>query len=310
MKKLFMIFLIMNFTALFNPQMGMCESIQEIIDNSNPDSTNQNESISKNTNDNLFAIQIGTFFNESDANEQVIKLKSKGLEPYIFQSVNSKGTNVYAARIGKYDSYSDASLVISQLEDQLNIPLIITHFDSLKPASSTIINKSSDSKSSPVVKPEERASDLTEDEPIFTGDVSSLNALMKKINDMEIEIQNLKGESEIRSQLEITEEEAKAEEEDILEAAGREYTLTEQGTIKLSYGISYSYSAYDAIRESTRVEDVADHTISNRLSVSYGLKNNLTVGLGISPSLLSLRNNFYKNHLDRNHSASARGLQP
>jgi hypothetical protein len=276
-----MIFLIMNFTALFNPQMGMCESIQEIIDNSNPDSTNQNESISKNTNDNFFAIQIGTFFNESDANEQVIKLKSKGLEPYIFQSVNSKGTNVYAARIGKYDSYSDASSVISQLEDQLNIPLIITHFDSLKPASSSSVNQPLTTKSISDTQQETPVTELADDDFVYTGDDVSLKALMQKINEMEIEIQNLKGESEIRSQLQITEEESKAEEEDILEAAGREYTLTKQGTINLSYGISYSYSAYDAIREGTQIEDVANHTISNRLNVSYGLKDNLSVGVGI-----------------------------
>jgi len=104
---------------LFNPLMGICESIQAIIDNSS----------SENSADNFFAIQIGTFFNESDANDQVVKLKAQGLEPYIFQSVNSKGTNVYAARIGKYDSYTEAARVISQLEDKLNIPLIITHFD-------------------------------------------------------------------------------------------------------------------------------------------------------------------------------------
>ena len=176
----------MNFIVLFNPLMGICESIQEIIDNSNPDPTNQNELISNNTKDNLFAIQIGTFLNESDANEQVIKLKSKGLEPYIFQSVNSKGTNVYAARIGKYDSYSDASLVINQLENQLNIPLIITHFDSLKPASSTLINKSSTSKPSPVEKSDKPASDLHEHQPLFTGNISSYNALIKPTNDMKI----------------------------------------------------------------------------------------------------------------------------
>ena len=266
-----MIFLIMNFTVLFNPLMGLCESIQGIIDNSN----------SANESNSFFAIQIGTFLNETDANDQVIKLHSKGLDPYIFQSVNSKGVNVYAARIGKYDSYSEASMVINELEGKLDIPLIITYFDSLKPASSASANQPLAPKPVPESLPDASVAEPTDDDFVYTGDSSSLNALMKKINDMEAEIEKLKGESDIRSQLEITEEEAKAEEEDILEAAGREYTLTEQGTIKLSYGISYAYSGYDAIRESTSIEDVADHTISNRISVSYGLKDNLSVGVGI-----------------------------
>ena len=284
MKKLCIIFLIMNFSLFLDSQGVLSESIQDIINTNSTvdsDASNPNESnVRDNAQDGLYAIQIGTFLNESAANEQVIKLKSKGLDPYIFQSVNSKGTNIYAVRVGKYDSYAKASAMLNPLKDQLEIPLIVTHFDSLQPASATLAASASpkpleNAQSAPP------ASALFEDDNISIPDSASLRSLMQKINDMELEIQKLKDETEIRSQLEITEEEAKAEEEDILEAAGREYTLTQEGTIKLSYGLSYSYSGYDAIREGTRIEDVADHTISNRLNVSYGLKDNLTVGTGI-----------------------------
>ena len=276
----------MNFAVFLDSQGVLGESIQDIINTNSTvdsDASNLSESnVRDKTEDGLYAIQIGTFLNESAANEQVIKLKSKGLDPYIFQSVNSKGTNVYAVRTGKYDSFADASARINHLNDQLDIPLIVTHFDSLQPASAMIAASASPSpKPSADDQPAPPASALFEDDDISIPDSSSLRSLMQKINDMELEIQKLKDETEIRSQLEITEEEAKAEEEDILEAAGREYTLTQEGTIKLSYGLSYSYSGYDAIREGTRIEDAADHTISNRLSVSYGLKDNLTVGTGI-----------------------------
>ena len=275
----------MNFAALLNSQGVMGQSIQDIINNNSTgdfDSTNPSESVvRKNSDDRLYAIQIGTFFDESAANEQIIKLKPNGLDPYIFQSVNSKGTNVYAVRTGKYDNYTEASEVLNHLNDQLDIPLIVTHFDSLQPVSATLAAASEFPKGAADDQSIPSASDLPADDSVLLPDSPSLQSLIQKINDMEAQIQKLKDETEIRSQLEITEEEAKAEEEDILEAAGREYTLTEEGTIKLNYGLSYSFSGYDAIREGTTIEDVADHTISNRLSVSYGLKDNLTVGTGI-----------------------------
>ena len=285
MKKLCIIFLVMNFAVLLDSQGVLGESIQDIINNNSTvdsDAANLSESsLRDNAEDDLYAIQIGTFRDESAANEQVIQLKSKGLDPYIFQSLNSKSTNIYAVRTGKYDSYAKASEAINRLNDQLDIPLIVTRFDSLQPVSATLAAASEFPKPAADDQSIPSASDLPADNSVLIPDSPSLQSLIQKINDMELEIQKLRDETEIRSQLEITEEEAKAEEEDILEAAGREYTLTQEGTIKLSYGLSYSYSGYDAIREGTRIEDVADHTISNQLSVSYGLKNNLTVGTGI-----------------------------
>ena len=279
----------MNLTLLLHASNGNSESIHEIIENSYAgtnaptDSKSGTPETDKKTENNFFSIQTGTFFNESDANKQIIRLNVKGLTPYIFQSVNSKGANVYSVRIGKYATYNSASVELKKLGKDISTPLIITHFDSLEPASSSLAHSETvtatlenDLKSDPLI--DETAKNKTffsENENEFA------NELMKKIQEMESEIQKLRDESEIRSQLEITDEEAKAEEEDILESAGREYTLTDEGTLKLSYGFSYSYSGYDAIRESTRVEDVADHTISNQFGVSYGLKNNLSVGTSI-----------------------------
>ena len=279
MKKLLMIFLIMNFAALVILPTAGSQSIEEIIDHSDTKATPPPEPSSKSL-DNRFAIQAGTFFNEADANAHIIKLKAKGLESYIFQSVNSRGETIYAVRIGQYETYGEADQAISKLEGTLDAPLIITHFDSLMPAATHLSSVYPDKKQSASL-PAPVLPDAQPDAVISADESLSMADLQQKIQAMEIEIQKLRDETDIRSQLEITEEEEKAEEEDILEAAGREYTLTQEGNIKLSYGISYGYSGYDAIRESTRVEDVADHTISNSLSVSYGLKDNLTVGTSI-----------------------------
>jgi hypothetical protein len=280
LKKLFMSFLILNLAFLLNPQLGMSESIQGIIDNSYTDTAASSASSVKNK-INFFSVQIGTFFSEPEANEQIIQLKSKGYEPYIFQSINSKGKNIYAARIGKFNSYDEAQSKIEGIQSQFNIPLLITYFDSLEPAPSSIAVPAKTKNAIYALPPDEPDGDLNETTTYTPDDLASLSVLQKKIQEMETEIQKLKDVSDIRRQLEITDEEAKAEEEDILEAAGREYTLTSEGTFKLNYGVTYTYTAYDAIQEGSRIEDVANHSISNNFGVSYGLKNNLTVGTSI-----------------------------
>lgn len=289
MKKLLMIFLILNFTGIIIASVGRTQSIQEIIDQSSTDSENPPESSSEKQfmkssgSEDFLAVQIGTFFNESDANDQIMKLKSAGLAPYLFQSVNSRGDTIYASRIGKFDSFSEASQEIKRLESSINSPMLITHFDSLKPAASEPAFNNAPYVAAPPDETdfEKKNPDDSAVEYTYSSEALSIQALQTKILSMEKDIQKLRDETEIRSQLQITEEEQKAEEEDILEAAGREYTLTQEGNIKFSYGLSYSFSGYDAIRESSRIEDVADHTISNSLTLSYGLKDNLTVGTSI-----------------------------
>jgi hypothetical protein len=241
-----------------------------------------------------FALQIGTFLNETSAEEKIIELKDKGYDPYIFQSLNPKNQTIYAVRIGKYEEYSSALEESSKLQSELNTPALVTEFESLKTiisdqetltpdftADSSEYNRSSQSGSQlPMDNPDtETIYDPAVDEE--TDGPPTLESLQKKIKSMESTINLLKDETEVRKQLQVTEEEAKAEEEDILEAAGREYTLTQAGNIQFSYGLSYSYNEYDAIRAAVKIEDVADHTITNSFSVSYGVRDNLSLGVGI-----------------------------
>jgi len=295
LKKLFMSLLIINFAILF--VVPRCEAV--------------NEESPAFSNGSFFAVQTGLYLSQKDADNQIISLKSMGLDSYIFQSINSNNQTVYAVRIGKYKSYKSAANRSANLKKILQKPTMITYYDSLNPAEPEDITAEpeknitepeeiSDSSPMPALEtPAQKPADLIDVKPsetsafqtnntdqypetaALTEEPSSLKSLQKKMKELEAEIQKLRDASDVRSQLAITEEEAKAEEEDILEAAGREYTLTQEGTLRVSYGISYSYSGYDAIRESTRVEDVADHTISNSFSASYGLKDNLTAGVSI-----------------------------
>ena len=283
-----MIVLLMSFVLLFS-NAARCQSIEQIIDQSgsNSDFSDKTNRAKSNTDKGttLYSIQAGTFFNENDANTHIIELKSQGVDAYIFQSVNSRGETVYTTRIGKYDSYVTAARDTDRLQKMTTTPLIITYFDSLSPAAAkadAAADRTEEVTASLASASNENSPDSVPADYAYDADsLPTLQALQEKMAAMESEIQKLRDEASVRNQLEITEEEAKAEEEDILEAAGREYTLTREGTIKLSYGLSYGYSGYDAIREGTTIEDVANHTITNSLSVSYGLKDNFSVGSSI-----------------------------
>jgi len=229
-----------------------------------------------------FAIQIGAFLDQNAADQKIIDLKKMGFEPYIFQTKNSKDQILYAVRIGQFDSYPAAAAQFSLLKDRLDQPAIITRYDSLD------IARSGGSQPADVIlaqTPEESVpehTDSPQDNDLISPDKPmTLEALQAKLRTLETEIGQLKDESGVRQKLRISEEEARNAEEDILEAAGGQYTLTKAGNIQFSYGLTYSYSEYDAIRASTSIEDVSNHTISNSFNASYGVKDNLTLGTGI-----------------------------
>lgn len=296
-----MIFLVISFTVLLVAPVCICKSSQKMVNDTMPDADNVEDSIDTSSNvpestpafpeDSYFAVQTGLYLSQKDADNQIINLKAKGLDSYIFQSINSNNQTVYAVRIGKYKSYKSAANRSAGLKKILQKPTLITYYDSLNPAKlEKIVTKPEEIVvSSPMVvidaaskKPADLIDVKPHTEPLdLTEEPSPSKSIQEKIKALESAIQKLQDENDVRKNLTITEEEAKAEDEDILEAAGREYTLTTEGTLRLSYGLTYSYSGYDAIRESSRVEDVADHTISNSFGASYGLKDNLSVGASI-----------------------------
>ena len=273
---------------------GFCATINDIIQDASPadqpvDPQNDDKKNSldlKSSEKTLFAIQLGIFLDQTDADNQIIELKSKGFNPYIFQSVNSKGQTVYSTRIGNYDNFELATRALNNIKNNISAHALITPYDSLAPANSSAATTARiHQKPSSAVFADDSSNtydtESNQEQPHQVFESESLQVLQEKINSLETMVEKLQDESDVRKQLTITEEEAAQDEEDILEAAGREYTLTEAGNIQFRLGFSYSYSEYDAIKESARVEDVADHTLSTSLNVSYGLKDNISVGVGI-----------------------------
>ena len=102
-------------------------------------------------------------------------------------------------------------------------------------------------------------------------------SIEQELKELKEEIQKLRGENEARKKLEIPEEEKGQTIEDILSAAGRQYSLLKEGTVGISYAFGYTYYSGDAIDESTTVLRRVNHNLTNTISLEYALFNNLTL---------------------------------
>ncbi|HON59194.1 MAG TPA: hypothetical protein PLT45_06630, partial [Smithella sp.] len=89
-------------------------------------------------------------------------------------------------------------------------------------------------------KPKPQAAEI---KPAATGEYPK--SLEQEIQELREEIQRIRNENEARKILEVPEEEKSKSVEDILSAAGRQYTLLKKGTIGLSYTFNYSYFSGD-----------------------------------------------------------------
>ncbi len=303
---------------LFSVPNGWSEAIEDIIENASPRSAQEPDQTEAQTSgempspepgrNQLYALQIGAFLMETAAEEKIIELKNAGYDPYIFQTVNSKNQTIYSVRIGRYKDYESAAQGLADLREDLNLPAFIAYYDSLEPAAK---EAAAPEPRPPVfAQAEEPMAESAPEEPVEPVEAApepapeaspeasmeslappskqpegppTLESLQRQIREMEASLKRLSEEAEARKKLEMTEEEQaqRAQEEDILEAAGKEYTLTRGGNIEFTYGFGYTYSEYDAIRESVKVEDVCDHSISNSLGVSYGVLDNLNVSTSI-----------------------------
>lgn len=131
---------------------------------------------------------------------------------------------------------------------------------------------------------EEEAEKQTEPES-ETGeehpDSKDREAIYQELRQLREKVEKLEKEAEAREKLRMTEQEKKQKEEDILEAAGREYTLMEEGMLSMNLSVSYSYYSSDIIRENFDVEYQANHNLTNSVSLSTALRKNVTVSASV-----------------------------
>lgn len=113
-----------------------------------------------------------------------------------------------------------------------------------------------------------------------------LTRQQEEIRRLTEDLRKIKEEADVRGQLEMKPEEKKSAEENLLDAAGREYTLLPSGLIGLEYQFSYSYYSADAItynkeQARSKIEHDANHNINQSLVIDYPVLNNLTANLSL-----------------------------
>lgn len=111
----------------------------------------------------------------------------------------------------------------------------------------------------------------------------SLNVeqLKKQMQMLEKKLEQMQEESEIRRQLEVTEEEKSDTQDDVLSAAGRDYSLMKQGYLGFEYSLKYTGSSYDSIVQNAKVEHSASHSLTNSLLVEFPFKDNITLNANV-----------------------------
>lgn len=141
----------------------------------------------------------------------------------------------------------------------------------------------------------ESAADISEGDPFGSmmvnegpsgGAVDSATAreLREQIEILQEKVDELREEADVRKILEITEEEKQEEEEEILSATGRDYTMAKKGMIGFDYGFSYTYNSFDALESQQNINYIEHrhtHRLNNSLSLSYALRDNVSLGVSI-----------------------------
>jgi len=80
----------------------------------------------------------------------------------------------------------------------------------------------------------------------------------------------------------MTKAEERQEEEEILSAVSRDYTMAEAGSLSFDYSFGYTHNSFDQANwEANRIKHTADHTLTNRVSCHYSLFDNLRFGATI-----------------------------
>lgn len=105
--------------------------------------------------------------------------------------------------------------------------------------------------------------------------------LIEKINELDEEVKRLRESAEIRKKLELTDDETKAAEREVLSAAGRVYVLAREGTLELEYNGRYDYTSSDRLDIPLEIKHRNNHTFRHTFVAEYALWNNFSVHMNV-----------------------------
>lgn len=217
-----------------------------------------------------YSIQVGIFRDKANAIAMLEEVKEKGYDPYIFRTRDDLGNSLYAVRLGDYETIQEAYAEVTHYKGREHKEAFVTYINS---------TKSVEEKDIIDEKSEAARSELSE-QLDFNKEYASedLRTLYKQIQNLQDEVEKLRTESEARKKLKMTEAEQQQEEEEILSAAGREYVLSPAGTLSFDYHFGYTHNSYDEAEwNASRIKHTADHTLTNTISATYALFDNLSL---------------------------------
>jgi hypothetical protein len=102
-----------------------------------------------------------------------------------------------------------------------------------------------------------------------------LGTIEEQLEELRSQIEKLRKEAEARNKLEVTEAEKSETEKEILNAAGRQYTMMQKNTLAIVFGASYQYYSSEVISNNQFIA-YADNNVTTSLEVEYAWRNNLT----------------------------------
>ena len=105
--------------------------------------------------------------------------------------------------------------------------------------------------------------------------------LLQKVNELDEEVKKLRESAKIRRKLEVTDDEKKKREQEVLASAGRQYVLAREGTLDVEYNGRYSYTSSDRLEMPLDVKHRNSHTFRHTFITEYAVKNNLTANCSI-----------------------------
>jgi hypothetical protein len=114
--------------------------------------------------------------------------------------------------------------------------------------------------------------------------------LLDRLDTLEKQLKRMEDETKARKSLEVTEEEKVEKEKEVLEAVGREYSLSPKGTLSLDYSLSYQYvpsETFTIAEQATAAtleldaQRQANHTVTHSIYTSYSFLDNLTSNVNI-----------------------------
>ena len=104
----------------------------------------------------------------------------------------------------------------------------------------------------------------------------------QKLENLQKQVDTLRDLGRTREKITIGTTEDKTEQEKaILTAAGREYTMMQQGRIEMQYSLLYSYVSSSEILSATNIVARVNNTITNAIDVQYGLLKNIATGIHV-----------------------------